>query len=589
MNPTVRPRLARGFLAHRGLIGLSAGCAMAEAALLGALVPAARGLAPQLTALPPLAVFHDLRWLYGYDPSWTGFGLLLAGMLTVRPALNAALIRLAWPAGLTPPRPREVVRAAVTFTVLTSLLLSPVVSLAFGVAILPFSWPFLATLPVMLLITLPLSHGGILGSWWRTLPPARAAGWLLADFGLLSVAAAVIGRLPWLAAVPVAGLAGLGNARGWYGLTSAVARRMPFTESLGSVPLDSVPLDSVPHRAAPVPLAPVTAVLAVAAVIGMTRLAFVVGAPARVAPPAAAVFPAGHSLVTGHRTAGAGAAAHDPANPGDPGDRARKARRPANPVLEIRGFGATCCRSVWDLKSIAPGALVQQFSYRGISTTGRPLPQGAAASGLPLPELGDRIAAQVAQLHRMTGRPVDIIAESEGTLGVDAMLAQHPGLPLGAVVMMSPIVAPIPAAQATAGGDDLVPGAELHAVVSFVGGLSPFGSTGAQTLISSVAAVGAKFAAAAARHHPVRWIMIVPLADAVTLPVCQLPPDVVVVPALHGDLLGDPAVKRLVRGFLADRLVPSPARYRTTAEILAAAGAAWRLPQTAPPAAQCGT
>ncbi len=418
---------------------------MAEAALLGALVPAARGLAPQLTALPPLAVFHDLRWLYGYDPSWTGFGLLLAGMLTVRPALNAALIRLAWPAGITPPRPGEALRAAVTFTAATSLLLSPVVSLAFGVAILPFSWPFLATLPVMLLITLPLSHGGILGSWWRTLPPARAAGWLLADFALLSVAAAVIGRMPWLAAVPVAGLAGLGNARGWYGLTSAVARQMPFTESL---------VPAVPHRDTPIPLAPAAAVLAVAAVVGMTRLAFVVGTPSRVAPPAAAVFsvghPAGHSAGhsaghlagAGHRKAGSGAATHDPGTP------ARETRSRADPVLEIRGFGATCCRSVWSMRSIAPGALVQQFSYRGISATGRPLPQGAAASGLPLPELGDRIAAQVAQLHRETGRPVDIIAESEGTLGVDAMLAQHPGLPLGAVVMMSPIVAPDPVGQA---------------------------------------------------------------------------------------------------------------------------------------------
>lgn len=559
---------------------------MAEAALLGALVPAARGLAPQLTALPPLAVFHDLRWLYGYDPSWTGFGLLLAGMLTVRPALNAALIRLAWPAGITPPRPGEALRAAVTFTAATSLLLSPVVSLAFGVAILPFSWPFLATLPVMLLITLPLSHGGILGSWWRTLPPARAAGWLLADFALLSVAAAVIGRMPWLAAVPVAGLAGLGNARGWYGLTSAVARRMPFTESL---------VPAVPHRDTPIPLAPAAAVLAVAAVVGMTRLAFVVGTPSRVAPPAAAVFsvghPAGHSAGhsaghlagAGHRKAGSGAATHDPGTP------ARETRSRADPVLEIRGFGATCCRSVWSMRSIAPGALVQQFSYRGISATGRPLPQGAAASGLPLPELGDRIAAQVAQLHRETGRPVDIIAESEGTLGVDAMLAQHPGLPLGAVVMMSPIVAPDPAAKPASGGDELVPGVELRAVVSFVGGLSPFGSTGVQTLISSVAATGAKFAAAAAHHHPVRWIMIVPLADAVTLPVCQLPPDVVVVPALHGDLLGDPAVRQLVRGFLADRSVSSPTQYRTTAEIVAAAAAAWRLPQTTPLAARCGT
>ena len=136
---------------------------------------------------------------------------------------------------------------------------------------------------------------------------------------------------------------------------------------------------------------------------------------------------------------------------------------------------------------------MQQFSYRGLTAAGQPLPQGSAASNLPLPELGDRIAAQVLRLHQETGRPVDIIAESEGTLGVDAMLATRRDLPLGSVVMMSPIVTPgqvsYPAGSGTAAG--LVPADELRAVVWFVGGLSPFGSSGAQRLIDSVDAVGA--------------------------------------------------------------------------------------------------
>ena len=58
-------------------------------------------------------------------------------------------------------------------------------------------------------------------------------------------------------------------------------------------------------------------------------------------------------------------------------------------------------------------------------------------------------------------------------------------------------------------------------------GLSPFGSSGAQRLIDSVNADGARFAASAAsaaRHHPLRMVLLVPLADAVTLPVCPLPP-----------------------------------------------------------------
>ncbi len=68
--------------------------------MLTAVAPAARALAPQVTALPPLAIFHDLRWLYSTQRSWLWFCLLLAGLLLARSALNTALVRLAWPAHL---------------------------------------------------------------------------------------------------------------------------------------------------------------------------------------------------------------------------------------------------------------------------------------------------------------------------------------------------------------------------------------------------------------------------------------------------------------------------------------------------------
>ena len=127
-----------GFLAHRGLIAVCCGTAMAEAGLLVVFAPAARGLAPQVTALPPLAIFHDLRWLYSAQRSWLWFTLLLAGLLAARSTLHTVLVRLAWPAYLTPP-PRAVLRGALVVTTLACLLMSPLVSLTFGVAILPFS------------------------------------------------------------------------------------------------------------------------------------------------------------------------------------------------------------------------------------------------------------------------------------------------------------------------------------------------------------------------------------------------------------------------------------------------------------------
>ena len=570
------------FLAHRGLITLSAGAAMAEAALLCWLAPPARSLASQVTAVAPLAVFHDLRWIYGYDRSWLGFAVLLAAVLGIRSALNTALARLAWPRGVPRPGLGDMFRSATGLTIVACLLLSPVAALTLGVAILPFSWPFLATVPVLLLISLPLSHGGVLGSWWRTLPPAQAMYWLVADFVTLSLVAAAIGRLPVAAAIGVCGLAGVANARAWFGVTRAVVRREAGRRRLVRV---------VTHHPAPllplsVPLAPVALMLALVMVVGLTRLAFVIGNPPHHTSLAAVA--AGGAGEAGEGVSASGAASSHAGSQADRSASSVGVSRTRDPVLEIRGFGSACCASPRSLRAVAPGALVQQFSYRGMTAAGRPLPQGSAASDLPLPELGRRIAAQVLRLHQETGRPVDIIAESEGTLGVDAMLATDPGLPLGSVVMMSPIVAPGQVTYPDGTSQGLVPADELRAMVWFVGGLSPFGSYGAQRLIDSVDEVGARFAATAARHHPLRWLLLVPLADAVTLPVCPLPPDVRVVPALHGDLLGTPGVTTMVRGFLAHGRVAEPDGYKATAEIVAAAAAAWRMPVTTAPAPACG-
>jgi len=558
-----RPEGARGFLAHRGLIAFAAGAAMAEAGLLIAFAPAARALAPQVTAVPPLAVFHDLRWLYSAQRSWLEFALLLAGLVLARSAVNAVLVRLAWPAAGKAPAPLPALRCALGFTVFACLLISPVASLALGVAILPFSWPFLATLPVMLLIALPISHGGMASAWWQRLPSPAAAGWLLADFAVLSVAAAVTGQLPIAAAVPVAGLAGLVNARAWYGLTAVVARAPAAARGNG--------LLARLHR---IPSVPLAMVAAIAVVILAIRLVFLVGVPAVHATQGG---PGSGTAAVGGVTV-AQQAATTPSRP-------RWSRRP--PVLVVPGFGSYCCSHGQSLAQAMPDTLVQTFSYRGLDRAGNPLPYGPADSNLPLPVLGDRIAAQVWRLHAKTGRRVDVVAESEGTLGVYAMLALHPHVPLGTVVLLSPIVAPGQASYPVGGGSAELPGSELQGVVWFVGGLSPFGTSGAQTLIGSVNQVGARFAAQAARHHQLRWMALVPLADAVTLPACSLPPNVLVVPALHGSLLGDQAALQMVRDFLTHHRVARTAGMRTAAEIVAAAASAWRIPLATPPSPPC--
>ena len=63
---------AEGFLRHRGLILVAVGGAVAEGGLLTLLAPAARPVAPQATAVPSLAAYHDLRWLFTDSQSWSG-------------------------------------------------------------------------------------------------------------------------------------------------------------------------------------------------------------------------------------------------------------------------------------------------------------------------------------------------------------------------------------------------------------------------------------------------------------------------------------------------------------------------------------
>jgi hypothetical protein len=218
------PVVAESFWRHRGLIAFSAGCAMTEAAVLSAFAPAAKSLAPQITALPPLAVYHDLRWLFGYNRSWLEFTAGVVILLLGRSALNTILVRLSWPRDVRAPRPALTFAVSLAFTLVAGILMLPVATLVFGVAVLPFSWPFLAAVPVLLALALPLSHGGVSPTWWRRLPPPRAAGWVVACFLEYSLLAVAITRLPPAWIVVVAALAGVVNARAWYGLTAAVAR-----------------------------------------------------------------------------------------------------------------------------------------------------------------------------------------------------------------------------------------------------------------------------------------------------------------------------------------------------------------------------
>ena len=177
-------------------------------------------------------------------------------------------------------------------------------------------------------------------------------------------------------------------------------------------------------------------------------------------------------------------------------------------LLVVAGFGSTCCHSANALRAAEPHMLVRQFSYLGLTAAGQPIPYGRAGD-LPIQVLGDRMAAQVDKLYQQAGTPVDIVAESEGTLGVYAMLARHPHVPIGSVVLLSPIVEPGQLGQ----GVDTVPAAALTTLNDLVGGMSPYGRSGAQALIESVSEVGASYFTTVSRETGRPWLAVIPLAE----------------------------------------------------------------------------
>jgi hypothetical protein len=574
--------LAGAFVRHRGLIAFAAGGAMAEAAVLSFLAPGARPLAPQLTALPPLAAYHDLRWLFAFNQPWLGFTGVLVLLVLARSAVDAVLIMLAWPHEDEPaiPRPRFLASllSCAVLTVLVGLVLSPVVTLMFGVALLPFSWPFLAAVPILLGTAVALSQGGMGQAWWRRLPPARTAAWVIATFGVLSLASDLMAYLDTPGIVAVAGLAGIVDARAWYGLTSAAARgaaERPPHPWQWRVALWRL-RQALGRRVHWVPVAPLAAVLVIALVVGTARLAFT-GTVRFASGPGGVVSDAVNG-VDGLAAGNTGQAVSGVAG------RARGA------VLVVEGFGSSCCHSADALAAAEPQMLVRQFSYRGLTTAGQPIPYGLAGD-LSIQALGDRMDAQVERLSRRAGTPVDVVAESEGTLGLYAMLARHPHVPVRSVVLLSPIVEPgrLGPAGARAG---TVPGAALATLNSLVGGMSPYGRSGAQALIESVSQVGASYFAKVSRDRGIPWLAVVPLADAVTLPACPWPRNMSFVVAFHGGLLGDGSVRRVVEAFLAsgavsgqdlDELAGGSQRdLRSAAQLIAAAAAAWRMPDLRP-------
>src|SRR5262249_32641905 len=119
---------------------------MAEAFWLTFSPPAPRPPPPQSTRPPPPPATPALPGLSPSTPPWLGFPGVPLLLVVGRSAGDAMLIMLAWPRGehgLPWPRFMASLVSCAVLTVLVGLVMSPVVTLMFGVALVPFSWPFL--------------------------------------------------------------------------------------------------------------------------------------------------------------------------------------------------------------------------------------------------------------------------------------------------------------------------------------------------------------------------------------------------------------------------------------------------------------
>jgi hypothetical protein len=264
----------------------------------------------------------------------------------------------------------------------------------------------------------------------------------------------------------------------------------------------------------------------------------------------------------------------------DSGDQAGTTQPTGKPVLVASGFWSS-----WNGKSAPPlsGPYDQQrFSYRGLDGTGRPLPYRSQDTEQPLSQLERLMADQVQALHAQTGKPVGIVAESEGSLVAKAYLTATPTAPVNALIMVSPLVQPARVYYPPSGADGwgVVGGLGLQGLSDTVGAMTTVNLTPGQPLLRSIVEdAPALRSVLSCPLGGVRQFAVLPLADAVasgSTDTLGIP--TAVVPAFHGGLLGDPNADAVIERVLGGQ-TPSGSNLLSVAEqLIGPASSAWQVP-----------
>ncbi len=526
--------------AHPGLIVLAVALPVLEALILGVIgASGAQALAPQASAPAPFGVFHDLRWLLVFHPSWHAVAVELAALIAVRSTITALILRAAWPIGKQAPSPARLAACSLAFTVVSALVLLPFAALLLGMAIVSLSWLFFIAVPSVLGVAALLHHGAVVPTWWRERPPGRTVAWVLLSFLVLTMASAVVVLTPAPLRLPAVGAAGLFNAWAWHSIVHTLscsrrARRF-------------------------MPVAP----LGVAALVGVIVLGVSVGFS--VSAPSNQLAGVAHLT-----TAGAGAAA---------GMGKAVNATAGRPVLLVSGFGS---RYAGQDDGIGIWADARRFSYRGVDGNGRPLPYQDADTYQDVSRSVTLMAGQVEAFRADVQQPVTIVAESEGALVAKAYLMSHPDAPVDTLVLLSPLVEPGGAYYPPAGDDGwgVAGGLGLRWITAVVRSLSPLEVTSDDGLFRSIAdEAPALREMLACPVEGVDQLAVFPLADAVAgaEPHLDGVPSAVV-PAFHGGLADNPAVQGTIRTLLEGGVSPKYGWWEATDTVIRAGAAAWRVP-----------
>lgn len=514
-------RLPRGPRRLLLLYALTAGGALAETAgLKAAGLTSTVPLAAQATTVPALAAFHDARWVFVYADRWWVLAVELVATVAVRSAMGTFLVRAAWPSGRLdrrglpvcdrPAVGRLLVRMAVAEVLLLAAM-SPWALLTFVTAVTSVAYPLLGGIVgAGIIAVLVVPHAGIAERWWTRWPPWRAVAWSALDLMVIVAAAVGIDWSPgWVVLVPAV-VAGVLNGWCWQHLVAACALTSSHTRVARPVRLGAVPVS----------LAAVVVGLAVlmASAVAFVGQQFTVANHYDQAPPHAGQQVV--LLVDGYQSRWNG----------------------ARPVTTFPGF------------------YTAEYSYRGLGAKGVPLPYDSAATTRSLPALASQFAAQVQRLERMSGRPVDVVAVSEGTLVVREYLAYYPAAPVHVAVLLSPLPRPDRVYYPPAGrpGFGFAAAAEIEAILDISRAeISRLDVSTTMPMVRSLVGQGPLFRQRSlCPARGVRVVSLLPMTAAVDDPpgpVGGVPTGVV--PALHATLLTHGEVRRNVVAVLRGKPV----------------------------------